>query len=285
MDLGDIGRSVLVFGGPYSNLEATEALLAEASRHGIPPERAICTGDVVGASADPQATVELLREAGVAVVMGNCEEALGQGADDCGCGYEEGSFDARLYADWYAFAAAELEPEAKRWMRGLPRRLRFRMGGRRLTVVHGSVSRINRFVFGSTPPAEKAREIALSGSEGVIGGHSGLPFTQVIGDKLWHNAGVIGQPANDGTPRVWYSILSAAGDGIVAQHHALSYDHATAAAKMRRRGLPEAFAQSLMTGLWHSSDILPPGEAAMRGKPIALPPVTWSAQIPARAAS
>ena len=38
---------LLVFGGPYSNLQATRAVLDEAARRGIPAERVICTGDVV----------------------------------------------------------------------------------------------------------------------------------------------------------------------------------------------------------------------------------------------
>ena len=37
----------LVFGGPYGNLEATQALLDEAARLGVPPRRIVCTGDVV----------------------------------------------------------------------------------------------------------------------------------------------------------------------------------------------------------------------------------------------
>ena len=38
---------LLCFGGPYSNLQALQAMLAEARRLGIPPERMLCTGDVV----------------------------------------------------------------------------------------------------------------------------------------------------------------------------------------------------------------------------------------------
>jgi len=48
---------VMVLGGPYSNLEATRAALAEAARLKIPRERIICTGDVVAYGADPAATV------------------------------------------------------------------------------------------------------------------------------------------------------------------------------------------------------------------------------------
>src|SRR5215207_10819963 len=82
---------VLLFGGPYSNLEATRAVLAEAGRRQIPPERIICTGDVVAYGADARATVELVRASGICVLMGNCEEALSMGAADCGCGFAPGS--------------------------------------------------------------------------------------------------------------------------------------------------------------------------------------------------
>ena len=61
---------VLLFGGCYSNLEATNALLAEASRLGIPPGRIVCTGDVVAYCADAVATAQSIRAAGIHVVMG-----------------------------------------------------------------------------------------------------------------------------------------------------------------------------------------------------------------------
>ncbi|OYV85079.1 MAG: radical SAM protein, partial [Acidiphilium sp. 21-68-69] len=87
---------VLVFGGCYSNLQATRALLEAAKAHEIPPERMICTGDVVAYGADPQACAALIRDHGIATVMGNCEEQLGAGAADCGCGFTEGSSCDRL---------------------------------------------------------------------------------------------------------------------------------------------------------------------------------------------
>ena len=276
-ELGEIGDEVLVFGGPYSNLDATEALLAEARAQGIGSERIICTGDVAAYGAEPEATVRLLRQSGVHVVMGNCEESLSQGSDDCGCGYAQDSVCDVLSRRWFAYAAAELSHGSKRWMGGLPRRLGFRLGGRRLCVVHGGVSRINRLIFTSTPKRAKAREIASSGADGVIAGHSGLPFTDIVGAKLWHNAGVIGQPANDGTSRAWYSILRATVEGVAVRHHTFTYDHRAAAAKMRRNGLPEEYADSLITGLWHNCDILPPDETTRRGTPIELPGLTWAA--------
>ena len=100
--IGDFAGPVLVFGGPYGNLEATRAVLDAADQAGIPPERTICTGDTVAYCADPGETVALLREAGIVVVMGNCEESLATGAIDCGCGYAEGSQCDVLSAQWFS---------------------------------------------------------------------------------------------------------------------------------------------------------------------------------------
>src|SRR5262252_2074900 len=216
---------VLVFGGPYSNLEATEALFAAAERHGIPRSRMICTGDIVAYGADAEATLRLLRRAGIHAIMGNCEESLASNAADCGCGYAAGSACELMSVAWYAHADRSLDRDARAWMGSLPRRLDIIVGGKRLAIVHGSVRQINRFVFASTPAAVKQEELDAAGCDGVIAGHCGIPFTEVIDGRLWHNAGAIGMPANDGTPRVWYSILSPTQDGIAITHHALDYNH------------------------------------------------------------
>jgi predicted phosphodiesterase/pyruvate-formate lyase-activating enzyme len=276
---------VLVFGGPYSNLEATLAVLAEARRRAIPRERILCTGDIVAYGADAVATTAALREAGISAVMGNCEESLAAGAEDCGCGYAEGSACDRLASEWYAHAHRTLDAESRRWMGALPRQLTVEIGGRRLAVIHGSIRQINRFVFASTPEPVKRREIAGLAEDGVIAGHSGIPFTELVGGKLWHNAGAIGMPANDGTPRTWFSLLVPTGKGLRIEHHALDYDHQSAARKMRAAGLPAGYAEALESGLWPSLDVLPPAERAATGRAIAPGAMLWPALVSERVAN
>src|SRR3546814_14733800 len=89
------------------------------------------TGDLVGSCADARETVALVRESGIAVVMGNVEESLGRDAADCGCGFTAGSACDVMAARWYAHAVAALDGDAKRWMRGLPRRIHLTHGGHR----------------------------------------------------------------------------------------------------------------------------------------------------------
>jgi predicted phosphodiesterase len=269
---------VLLFGGCYSNLQATRALLDQATRWGIPPERVVCTGDVVAYAADPAATVDLVRASGIHVVMGNCEESLGQNAADCGCGFVAGSTCDMLSVAWYAHADAMLDDGARAWMRGLPRRIDLVMAGRRLAVIHGSPNSINQFVFGSAPDSVLRELIAESGCDGVIGGHCGIPFTRVVDGQLWHNPGAIGVPAHDGTPRVWFSVLQVVGDDIEIRPLPLNYDHAGAAAAMRVAGLPAGYADALGSGLWPSTDVLPAVELARGGVPLELRPGLWASK-------
>jgi len=234
----------------------------------IPPERCLCTGDVVAYGADPQATVDFVRDWGPHVVMGNCEESLALSAEDCGCGFEEGTTCATLARDWYAYANATLDRSARAWMAGLPRRIVFEINGVRMTAVHGGASAINRFIFPSTSASAKAAELELVAGDGIVAGHSGIPFSEIVGDRLWLNAGVIGLPANDGTPAVWYALMEPAAGGVRVSHHRLAYDHETAAAAMRAARLPEGYARALETGLWPSLDILPEAERAATGRPL-----------------
>ena len=67
MHIGTIEKPVLVFGGPYRNLGATQALLDRAVALDIPPERMICTGDTVAYCAEPEATTDVIRNSGMHV--------------------------------------------------------------------------------------------------------------------------------------------------------------------------------------------------------------------------
>jgi len=268
-DLGPLDGPVAVFGGPVSNLQATRAALAAAEAHGVPPARTICTGDVVAYCADPQATADAVRGAGVHTVMGNCEESLGERADDCGCNFAAGSACDALSGAWYAHADRHLTGDARAWMRGLPRVLRFRLGGARWAAVHGSPTRINEWVFASTDPASKRTWLRALGVDAILGGHAGIPFAHDLGDGLWVNAGSVGMPANDGTRRGWYALLTPGKAGVRVELNALSYDHPGAAARLRGEGLPEAYARALETGRWPSADVLPAAEREQAG--VALP--------------
>lgn len=277
LNLGVLDAPLLVFGGPYSNLAATRALRAIADRLAIPPQRIICTGDLVAYCAEPEETVKLIREWGIHVVMGNCEESLAMRAPDCGCGFESGSVCSALSEQWFRYADSRLSDDNRSWMGQLPHSLNFQLGSRRFSVVHGGVERINRFFFASTPTSEKLAEMQLlkQSVDGLITGHCGIPFGEVLDGSAWLNAGVIGLPANDGTPDGWYLLIESAGTQIHAQWKRLSYAADKARQTMLDAGLLSGYADTLISGLWPSEDVLPMLEKSNRGKALKLLPLTF----------
>jgi hypothetical protein len=268
---------MLVFGGPYSNLQATKAVLAEAAQRGIAGDRILCTGDVVAYAADAAACCDLMMDSGALVLMGNCEENLAAEAEDCGCGFAEDTACDLLSRAWYAHASRQVTPRHRAWMGGLPRQLHLELPDRRrLAVLHGGATEISRFLFASTPEPVLLEELAETACQGVIAGHCGIPFARrLLGGGLWLNAGAVGMPANDGTARGWFTLLTPGQRALTIEILPLAYDHAAAAAAMRAAGLPEGYAAGLESGLWPSCDVLPSVELAARGRALAPQRLVW----------
>lgn len=277
--IGSFNAPLILCGGAYSNLEALEGLFEEARRLNIPNDHIIHCGDVIAYCADPEASARLLMQSGVHSIKGNVEEQLGRNAGDCACGFEEGSKCQALSAEWFAHANDQISDPTRSWMADLPDQISFTMNNRTFRVVHGGVDQINRFMFASLEDQVFGDELALAGTNCVIAGHTGIPFSRHVGGKIWHNCGALGLPANDGTPRGWFTILTPMVHGVRFEHRPLHYDHITAARKMRNVGLSGEYATALETGLWPTMDILPEAERSSVGKPISLGSVVW-AQIP-----
>lgn len=252
-DFGYYDRPVALFGGLYSNLQATKSLSDVIK--GMP---AICTGDVVAYCADPNETAALARSSGWNIIAGNCERQLARGDDDCGCGYASGTVCDRLSADWWPYLRHTASAETVDWLDGLPDLGVFVADGRRYGVIHGGVLENNRFIWPSTPEDMLLSEIAkaeevFGAIDGIVSGHSGIAFSRRVGKYHWINAGVVGLPPHDGRPETRYAILS---EGEVIFNR-LSYDHRAASEAMSNVGLTQGYNATLRTGFWPSEDNLP----------------------------
>src|SRR5438552_4131929 len=64
-----------------------------------------------------------------------------------------------------------------------------------------------------------------------------------------HDVGVVGRPENDGTPDVWYALLTT-GPELEVEFVSVAYDHEAAARALEAEGLPPEFAETLRTGWW-----------------------------------
>jgi len=256
-DLGELDGDVLLFGGPYSNLQASEALLDVANTMAIPAQNRICTGDMVAYCANPVETLALWRGQCM-LVAGNCERQLGADAVDCGCGFEAGSACDLLSRDWYPFASAALSGDDRAFLAAAPDIVVFSHMGKRYGVIHGGLRQVARYLWSTSAEGEFLSEIsairqATGAVDCVVAGHCGMAFQANFDGIDWVNAGAIGMPPHDGDPATRYAVLS--DDGIRIGR--LSYDYRAAQTAMQRAGLVQGYEKSLTSGYWPSEDILP----------------------------
>ncbi len=263
--IGQLEGPVLLFGGVYSNLEALTALKQIADRQGISPNNIICTGDIPGYCADPEQCLQLIRKWGIHAIAGNVEIQIRDGLEDCGCDFEADSRCDLFAKAWYPYAQKRVSAGSVEWLKTLPEFLEFDFYGKKCLVVHGSFFRTSEFVFRSTPWEVKQRNFDETGADVIIAGHCGLPFNHVSGEKYWLNPGVIGMPANDGTPRVWYMLLNPSEKPFHFTHESFEFDNEETFARMLEEELPIAYAKTLTSGLWDNNDILPEEETAAQG--------------------
>ena len=274
LNLGRIEAPLLIFGGPYSNLAATRALLDRAAVLNVPADHIICTGDIVAYCAEPEETSQLLKDSVIHVVQGNCEASLAEGSVSCGCGFEPGMVCSTLSQQWYPYVNARISDTTREWMGSLPSAIRFQMGRYECRVIHGGARQINQFIFASTPATIKQQELDAFDTDIMIGGHCGLPFGQKIAERGWLNAGVIGLPANDGTPTVWYMLMAPNDNGVRVSWHRLEYAFQLTYQSMLDNGLAD-YAESIRSGVWPSMDVLPEQEREQVRRALVIEPVEF----------
>lgn len=261
--------SLLVFGGPYSNLAATYAMHEVAQKFAFKPEQIICTGDAIAYCADPEATIHFLMDWGIHWIKGNCEQAIADNLNDCGCGFDEGSTCSLLSNEWFAFSRKRIPETLHSTLNALPESILFEWGPVSMLAVHATPLSMNHFVFRSSLLQDKQDWIQQAQVDIILAGHSGIPFGQRFkNNTAWLNAGVIGMPANDGQAVGWYLLLKRRGTKITAIWQPLHYDVGRSIQRMNDYNLCPAYAQALKTGLWPSQDVLPESERAEQGVPI-----------------
>jgi diadenosine tetraphosphatase ApaH/serine/threonine PP2A family protein phosphatase len=275
---------VAVFGGIYSNHLALRAAIEDAAHRGC--QKLFCLGDLGGFGPNPDKVFPLLLDAGIETLQGNYDYSIGNDLLDCQCGYTDPADNhyARLS---YAYTYRRTAPKWRPWLAGLPREVRFQVAdprppvageedsrrqvdGRRshrVLCCHGSPRQTNEFLWESTTPTHLLEKLCDDHSADIIvATHTGLPWMRRLSDgRLFVNCGVLGRPANDGTPRVGYTILDAS-DRQLAEYVCLDYDHECMASEMQAEDLPLPFIETIRTGWWTTCLEILPGKERARGR-------------------
>lgn len=233
----------------HANLDALEAVLNHAARHGAVETWHM--GDLVGYGPDPDAVVERLKETGAACVMGNHDAAA--------AGLLDTDDFNRLASEAAAWTSRTIKDSTREYLRSLPLVSRDGMVSR----AHGTI-REPLWEYLTTIPAAKAQFAAQETRLSIVG-HTHLPLViheedggeisaEVPGEgdivfvqegRHCINPGGVGQP-RDGDPRACYAMLDLS-TGTVSFHR-VPYDIGAVQARMRAAGLPEALIERLARG-------------------------------------
>jgi diadenosine tetraphosphatase ApaH/serine/threonine PP2A family protein phosphatase len=239
-----------VFSDVHANIEALEAVLADAARRS--PDAYLCLGDVVGYGPDPNACVDRVRRLGAAAIAGNHDRGAVGGLDPAAF-----SPLARAAIEW---TARELTEENRAFLAALPDRFETPA----FVAVHGSPREpVEEYIL-DLPTALAV--FAETDFRVCLVGHTHLPVVFVRGkdghiraqdlraddvvrlsgtSRYIINGGSVGQP-RDGDPRAAYLIFDDGVPGVTL--HRVDYPIAATQAKMTARGLPPLLSRRLAAG-------------------------------------
>lgn len=237
---------IAIFSDLHGNSAATAAVLdAIDAAH---PDAVYCLGDLVGYGPHPNETIELVRSREIPAIMGNYDDGVGFDRDDCGCAYRDPDEAARGQQS-LVWTREVTTADNKTYLRTLVPELRFTVEEVRVRLVHGSLRRMNEYLFADRDPRSLARIAREADCDVLVFGHTHQPWVRELEGVVMVNDGSVGKP-KDGDPRAaWARFEVTSGEPVSVTIERVPYDIASMAAAIRATlDLPDQFARDLETG-------------------------------------
>jgi predicted phosphodiesterase len=253
-------QRIACLGGVYSNYLALQSALQDIATRDV--EAVFCLGDLGAFGPHPDRVFPILQSAGVVCLQGNYDDSIGNMLDNCQCGYTDprDNYFAQIS---YDYTLANTGEDHRAYLRSLPGQIRIRLGAHRTLLCHGSPRRVNEFLWESTTSSHFLAALCDEFEcDTILATHSGIKWQRRLTEnRNFVNVGVLGRPENDGTPRVWYTILDGREERLDVEFVPLHYDYRRLADEMEEEGLPAEFAATVTSGWWTTClEILPARE-------------------------
>lgn len=237
---------IALFGDIHANLEALEAVLADASSLGV--TEYVCLGDIVGYNADPAACLEIVRAM-------NCPTVKGNHDDEASGTHSLDSMNpvAAAALEW---TRQQLSDEQRQWLT----RLRMVRQVMDFTVVHSTLDQPANWNY-VTNRFDAMANFSYQFTPICFHGHTHVPRVFVKTDKVQEvqadsiaiepgakyfiNVGSVGQP-RDGDWRACYAVYDT--DTSLVIYRRIEYDIAKTQAKIIAAELPPMLAERIAEG-------------------------------------
>ncbi|MGZ4851401.1 MAG: YfcE family phosphodiesterase, partial [Candidatus Bathyarchaeia archaeon] len=225
---------IAVLSDVHANINALERVVHDAEERGA--SLLVNAGDSLGFGPCPNEVVELIREKNILSVLGNYDVEVIEGKIK-----DKGQKNLA-----FQFAKKELSKSSENYLNSLPRERRMEVVGKKLLITHGSPESIEEHIYRNIP-VERLKALAeTSKADIIIFGHTHEQFWKQINGISFVNPGSVGRPG-DGNPQTAYAMLSF--NPFKVELFRLDYDVAAAADALRKKRLPQNFAQMLLRGL------------------------------------
>lgn len=235
---------IAVFADVHSNLLGLEAVLNDIEKKGI--TEIYCAGDLVGYGPRPNEVIKLLRKKGIATLMGNYDDAIGNMRLICGCDYKNEKA-LKLGEGSILWTKEHTSEESKAWLRELPQRIEFTAEGLQFLIVHGSPRQLNEYLFENTSDEYLSELLSENNCQVLVYGHTHLPYHKVLEKGHAINVGSAGKPKH-GNPNVGYALIDVAEGKLSVEFVQVAYDYEQTAREIEEVGLPVEFAEIIRTG-------------------------------------
>ena len=236
-----------IFGDIHSNLEAFQAVLADAKAHHC--THFVCLGDIVGYNANPKECLDIVRDLDCPTVKGN--------HDELACMSNHPANVSGLANEGITYTRSQLLPEDFTWLDSL----KFVRQVRDFTVVHATLDTPHKWGY-VLNQLDAGASFSYQHTQLCCFGHTHVPRAYIRdhqvhsiegwdriliepGKKYFLNVGSVGQP-RDGNWRASYAIFHAKEHFI--QLRRVEYDLETAQQKIIAAGLPPRLATRLGEG-------------------------------------
>ncbi|MBP82888.1 MAG: metallophosphatase family protein [Verrucomicrobiales bacterium] len=235
-----------IFGDIHANLEALQAVLADAEQQGC--TNYVCTGDIVGYASDPNECLKIIREMDCPVVKGNHDEesTLSTSLDGL-------NPLAKQAMEW---TRAQLNEDERDFLNNM--KLVRQVAD--FTIVHATLDTPGSWTY-VTNKFDAMASFSYQFTQLCFYGHTHTPRIYVKGDsvepleeievnlemgrKYFINVGSTGQP-RDGDWRASYAVYDSDNQNMTIRR--IDYDIQKAQDKIIEAGLPEMLAHRLTLG-------------------------------------
>lgn len=234
-----------LMGDIHGNLPALTKVLDGIEKDSV--DNIFCTGDIVGYGPQPNEVIELIRNKKINTVMGNHDDAAGYNLPVCGCNYATAT--ARMVGEKsLAWTKSNVTGENRKFLRELPEEICLDSPYGKVLIFHGSPRAINEYIHANQDEEILDELIAEYDARIFIFGHTHIPFTRIFKERVFINAGSVGQP-KDGDNRACYILAEITPNSISVIVKRVAYDIDRVVCSIKSVGLPGELSVMLRNGV------------------------------------